>query len=71
MAEEYAIAARVYAEAVVMLTRKAANSHVDYRQLVEATQKAQQRAEAAGTAFEEHLQLHGCGAEQKAADGSR
>ena len=71
LAEEYATAARVYAEAVVMLTRNQANSHIDYSRLREAAEKARERSEATRVAFEEHIDLHQCGTAQKVPGGRR
>jgi hypothetical protein len=59
LAEQFAINARLYSEAVVRLTRSGQTSG-DYDQLLAATVEAQGRAEVAQIAFEEHVKTHGC-----------
>ena len=56
LADEYATYARLFAEAVVLVT----TSTVDIERLQEATRQAQERVEAARVAFEEHMASHGC-----------
>jgi hypothetical protein len=59
LAEAFATAARLHAEAVVLLTRNSIDPR-DYIHLVDLALKAQERAEAAGIAFEEHIRIHKC-----------
>ena len=56
LAGEYATFARLFAEAVLLLT----TGTVDIERLRSATRQAQRRAEAAGVAFEDHVDFHGC-----------
>jgi|SRR4051794_268321 len=59
LSEEFATAARLYAEAVVLLTANAANrSWQEHRWLCHAAEQARRRAEVAGVAFEGHLASH-------------
>jgi hypothetical protein len=51
LAEKFATAARLYAEAVVVLTRHPTKSEPDYNRLLKATGKAQNRSEAAAVAW--------------------
>jgi 3-deoxy-D-arabino-heptulosonate 7-phosphate (DAHP) synthase class II len=58
LAEQFAIAARLYAESVAQLTRDALTSSPsgeEYARLAGATSEALRTAEAAGVAFEEHV----------------
>ena len=59
LADEFATAARLYAESVVRLVTSGV-SHDDYVRLCERTEEAQNRSEAAFIAFEEHVDLHRC-----------
>jgi hypothetical protein len=62
LAEQYAISARLFAEAVVLLTRDpAAVPPGLYERLCAAVLEAQVRAELAGVRFEEHVDSHRCG----------
>jgi hypothetical protein len=62
LAEKLAIAARLYAEAVVELIRERTTpSRQAYCQLRANLEEAQQRSEVAGCAFGEHVEAHGCG----------
>jgi len=61
LAEQFAIAARLYAEAVVLVTRDPQVMEGDYQRLCKEVMRAQARAESAGLAFEEHVSLHQCG----------
>jgi hypothetical protein len=64
LAQQFAIAARLYSEAVVLLTRESpAMSSEKYEQLRNAAEKAQRDAEAMGIAFEEHVDSHRCSAQ--------
>jgi hypothetical protein len=56
LAGEYATYARLFAEAVVLVT----TGTVDIERLKAATREAQERVEAARVAFEEHMASHGC-----------
>jgi len=58
LANQFAIAARLYAEAVVMLTRDSPDGNYD--SLRQTAEEAQRRCEDAQAAFEEHVELHGC-----------
>jgi len=62
LAEQFAISARLYAEAVVMLTCNFSSE--DYRRLQTDADEARQRSEDTRLAFEEHLKLHGVEAER-------
>ena len=63
LAEQFALAARLYAEAVVSLTIQFMPiSSNEYNRLTEAAEEARRRAAATGIAFEEHVDSHGCGA---------
>jgi hypothetical protein len=59
LANEFATSARLYAEAVVLLTQRP-SSAADIEQLSVAAREAQERASAAAAAFEEHVSVHGC-----------
>jgi hypothetical protein len=62
LAEKFAIAARLYAEAVIELVRESnAPSRQAYCQLRANLEEAQRRSEAEGRAFGEHIDAHGCG----------
>ena len=61
LANEFAIATRVYYEAVITITR----NHVpisasNYGRLRETATEARRRAEAMTIAFEEHIDSHRC-----------
>jgi hypothetical protein len=71
LAEEFAIAARLYAEAVVLLTRHPTKSAQSYNRLLEATEKAHNRSEAAAMAFEEHVASHQYGTPQRVDGNNR
>jgi hypothetical protein len=66
LAERFATAARLYAETVVLFTRYPTNSQHDYNRLLAATEKAQERSEAAAVAFEEHVASHQCATTERA-----
>ena len=58
-AQEFARSARLYAEVVAELTCDSGSiSTENYLRLRKAVLDAQHRAERAGIAFEEHLELH-------------
>jgi hypothetical protein len=65
LVERFATAARLYPEAVVVLTRRQMKSE-DYERLLAATKEAQSRSEAAAVAFEEHVASHQCGTRKRA-----
>ena len=71
LAEKFATAARLYADTVVLFTRYPTNSQHDYNRLLAATEKAQERAQAAAVAFEEHVASHQCGSPQSVVGNSR
>jgi hypothetical protein len=60
LADEFATAARLYAEAVVALTRFPTTPQAKYDRFREKAEQAQVRVEQASTAFEEHVDLHRC-----------
>jgi len=61
LAEQFAIAARQYSEAVIILTQyEGTCSQSDYVRLRAGVEQAEQRSESACFAFEEHLKRHGC-----------
>ena len=63
LADEFAIAARLYAEAVVLLTRESGTmARTEYARLREAVDEARQQADSMGMAFDEHVESHQCGA---------
>lgn len=59
LANAFAISARLYAEAVVILT-SGLTSGSNFENLRMAARRAQERAEEARVAFEEHVAGHGC-----------
>jgi hypothetical protein len=64
LGEQYAEGARLYAESVVVLTSNHATvSQDEYIRLREAAEKARQRSEALGIAYEEHVESHRRGGE--------
>jgi hypothetical protein len=63
LADQFAIYARLYAEAVVAFTRNPATmSPEKYIRLKAAVEDAQRRAEMMGIAYEDHIDSHRCGA---------
>jgi hypothetical protein len=61
LAEQFATAARLYAESVALFTRSADMLSLEqYNRLRKGAEEAQRRAEATGVAFEEHVVLHQC-----------
>jgi hypothetical protein len=58
LANQFAIAARLYAEAVVILTRLSPER--DLSKLREKTEEARRRCDDARVAFEEHVDSHSC-----------
>jgi hypothetical protein len=61
LAEEFAIAARLHAEAVISFTHAVGKVSPDeYRLLRTAVKEAQLRVEAAGAAFDGHVKAHSC-----------
>ena len=65
LAEQFATAARQYAETVVLLTRNPMKSEQAYNRLLEETRMAHNRSEAAAVAFEGHVASHQCGTPQQ------
>jgi len=59
LAEEFSTAARLYAEAVVILAT-VGMSEARYSHLCRVAEQAQNRAEVASAAFKEHIQQHRC-----------
>ena len=59
LANKFAMSARVYAEAVVILT-SGVTSGSNYADLRMTARRAQERAEEARVAFEVHVARHGC-----------
>jgi hypothetical protein len=60
LGEQFSLNARLYAEAVVHLTRLKTMQPEEYSRLRETAHKAHERAERARVAFEEHLLAHKC-----------
>ena len=59
LSEEFATTARLYSEAVTLLTSNAPNLQPhEYNRLRHAVEEAQRRSEGAGIAYEEHLDAH-------------
>jgi hypothetical protein len=61
LAQEFATAARLYAEAVVLVTSLGAMPNPKYTRLRNDARAAQERAEIARVTFEEHVDSHPCG----------
>ena len=61
LAGQFAIAARVYAEAVVDFAMREEMTELDYDRLRKAAADARLRAYDAGLAFEQHMASHHCG----------
>jgi hypothetical protein len=61
LAQEFATAARLYAEAVVLVTSLGPIPNDKYSRLLDAARAAQERAEIAQITFEEHVDSHRCG----------
>ena len=59
LAEQFAIAARLYAETVVMFTRGTASGE-EFGGLSNSEDEALARLTAARTAFKDHVSSHGC-----------
>jgi hypothetical protein len=61
MAEEFAIAARLYAEAVISFTNAIDKvPQEEYKLLRTAVEEVRLRVTAAGVAFDEHVNTHSC-----------
>jgi len=60
LAEQFAIAARLYAEAVVLLTCPTGGVPRDYGRLLESVEAARKELEDSGAAFQEHVESHRC-----------
>ncbi len=59
LSEQFAIAARLYGDAVIALTTSS-NSQLDHARLCRKAQEMKERAEAAMMVFEEHVDSHRC-----------
>jgi hypothetical protein len=59
LADQFATNARLYAEAVVLLTNSTMPTR-KFEELCLTVRQAQDRAQAAFMAFEEHVKSHGC-----------
>jgi hypothetical protein len=69
LASRFATAARLYSEAVVAPTRNSAEAQgTDYDRLCGMVMDAQERAQAAGVAFQRHIELHRCVAARQDAE---
>jgi hypothetical protein len=63
LAEQFALAAREYSEAVARLVQhEGLPSNAEYTTLRSVMIEVQKRCESAGAAFEQHVATHGCGA---------
>jgi hypothetical protein len=61
LAQDFATAARLYAEAVVVLTISSATTSANqYDRLCQAVEEARRHSEAIGIVFQEHVNLHQC-----------
>ena len=61
LGEQFAIAARLYSEAVVALTRNhIPMSWTDYERLCDVVEEARQRVEAMREAYKQHVGSHQC-----------
>jgi hypothetical protein len=66
LAEQFALAAREYSEAVARLVQhEGPPSNAEYSTLRSVMIQVQERCENAGVAFEQHVATHGCGAFKK------
>jgi hypothetical protein len=62
LAEQFALAAREYSEAVARLAQhEGPSSNVEYGALLSAMNETRQRCECAGADFEQHVAMHNCG----------
>jgi len=61
LADDFSVHARLYSEAVVVLTTLQSLTPDAYAKLREAAEKAQERAQEASVKFEEHIEKHRCG----------
>ena len=60
LANQYATAARLSSEAVAVMLAAPIRTMLDYEGLRKRAAKAQEAAEAARIAFEEHVEMHRC-----------
>lgn len=60
LADQFATAARLYAEAVVAFTSPPTISLDEYKRLRKAAEEARKRAETIEVAYEEHVASHRC-----------
>jgi hypothetical protein len=56
----FATAARLYAEAVVLLTHYGVADPQKYERMRKAVKEAQEKAQQAAVQFEEHIDFHQC-----------
>jgi len=59
LGEQFALAARLYAEAVVVLTRTGP-AIADFEESCGAAEQARHLCDAAGAAFRDHITTHSC-----------
>ena len=72
LSEQFATAARLYAEAVAAFSSTPLTvSQDEYNRLRKAAEEAQGRSEAMGMAFEKHVELHQRGCETSVTSGIR
>jgi hypothetical protein len=66
LAEQFAIAAREYSEAVARLVlHQGPPSHAEYSTLRHSVIDAQERCVSVGVEFEQHVAMHGCDLDTK------
>ena len=62
LAEQFALFAREYSEAVARLAQhEGPSSNAEYGALLSAVNETRQRCECAGVDFEQHVAVHDCG----------
>jgi hypothetical protein len=62
LAEQFAVAAREYSEAVTRLVlHEGPPTHAEFSTLRSVLTEAQERCESAGVEFEQHVATHDCG----------
>jgi hypothetical protein len=61
LAEQFALAAREYSEAVARLVQhEGPPSHAEYGELRSVVTEAHERCVSAGVEFDQHVETHGC-----------
>ena len=66
LAEQFAIAAREYSEAVARLVvHEGPPTHAEFRKLRSVLIEAQERCVSVGVEFEQHVAMHGCDLDTK------